>query len=506
MNNKGVPVLKKTALCASIAAVTVFGGVAGSVWAQQAPSGQSEIQKILSGVKDDGLSPAQACAYSNITITPPPGLDAIDAYVCGIETSNSSCTDPRPNPDSSAKGPYQIIDDTFCGVNGLPKMPSPQCKALIARRQSALNQGDLSMEHSAWALHKKGTIAEVQRAGLPVTPQNFMLFHQLGGPAATKFAKGGPASSVLSSKTLTNNNLPGDLTIAGYGAFKDQEYASRTKTGTGGPGTTTCIASAAMSEAMLRQLEKDCDENMLRAIMGEYQTRQKDISDTYAPFINKIRDPISAEDRAQAQAQGKTAQNPVAAMSSCVSEVWPAAGRLLKISQLEQVGAAVGKACSLVRDKVSLVTGVYRNIQYMNSAISGIAGVDSVIPGLDKMQSPANAFDDIFSQIRRSDIGQIVNAASDISQDPSAYNIYGNVRDVAGTLSNGQVRLPSTGAVRDVVSAGQVAGAVPGFNGPIRAPSPVQGQPQAGGAWNAINGINRPVQRVPSASSGGGAP
>jgi hypothetical protein len=135
--------------------------------------------------------------------------DPVNVGIAGLESGGDYSA---KNPESTASGKYQFIEDTFLGVQknnpDLPKVNFEQFKknpAVQEQYQAALRQENQS------ALKKRG---------LDVSPSNEYIFHWAGAPKGTALLKApddAPLGDFFSDNVLKKNRLTANMSV---GEFK----------------------------------------------------------------------------------------------------------------------------------------------------------------------------------------------------------------------------------------------------------------------------------------------
>jgi hypothetical protein len=155
--------------------------------------------------------------------------DPVNVGIAGLESGGDYSA---KNPESTASGKYQFIEDTFLGVQknnpDLPKVNFEQFKkdpAVQEQYQAALRQENQS------ALKKRG---------IDVSPSNEYIFHWAGAPKGTALLKApddAPLGDFFSDNVLKKNRLTADMSVGEFKqSISDKMIKAMGKSETAGAG------------------------------------------------------------------------------------------------------------------------------------------------------------------------------------------------------------------------------------------------------------------------------
>ena len=138
-----------------------------------------------------------------------------DAAMANLESGGNYSA---ANPNSSARGKYQFMPDTFAGVQknnpDLPKMTFEQ-----------FQQDPAAQEQYQVALRVENETV-LKRNGLPQTPANSYFTHQFGAPTGIAMLKADADMGIdkfLSQNIIKNNRLDPNMTVGDLRSFTNQK-------------------------------------------------------------------------------------------------------------------------------------------------------------------------------------------------------------------------------------------------------------------------------------------
>jgi len=142
-------------------------------------------------------------------------IDPTDAGMAKLESGGNYSA---ANPESSARGKYQFMPDTFAGVQrnnpDLPKVTWEQFQADPSAQEQY--QKALRVENET----------TLKRNGLPQTPANAYFTHQFGAPTGVAMLQADEDMGIdkfLSADTIRKNRLDPNMTVGDLRSFTNQK-------------------------------------------------------------------------------------------------------------------------------------------------------------------------------------------------------------------------------------------------------------------------------------------
>jgi hypothetical protein len=142
-------------------------------------------------------------------------IDPTDAAIAKVESGGNYSA---ANPQSSARGKYQFMPDTFAGVQrNNPDLPK------ITFEEFQNNPDAQEQYQKALRLENETTL---KRNGLPQTPANAYFTHQFGAPTGVAMLQADPDMGIdqfLSLDTIRKNGLDPAMTVGDLRSFTNQK-------------------------------------------------------------------------------------------------------------------------------------------------------------------------------------------------------------------------------------------------------------------------------------------